>query len=62
MDEETLRKLKDKYNNKHCKIEKRNGFVLDGKVTSMTITGFFLQSDQCAGYFNWTAIDTIVEF
>jgi len=49
------------FEGKYCKVEQKNGFVLYGKVTSVSESGFFLQTDQHSGYFAWSAINHIVE-
>jgi len=52
---------RQKFLNKNCKLVKKDGFVLYGKVIEIYNNGVFFQTDQFASYISWDSINSLVE-
>jgi len=44
---------------KHCKVDFKDNFVLEGEVLDVDDYGFVLETTQRTSYIAWTAIKTI---
>jgi hypothetical protein len=47
---------KELFLNKYCKLEKKSGFVLNGRVIDVTDFGIIFQTLQATSFISWNEI------